>query len=171
MRTAALSLFADLAAQYDVTLSATFVSLPTMSPLEHAYPPLTLRPVNRGAVISVAFPSAVSLVLRCGWWHVESFPSCACDGCDLTLAHEAERLVELCVAVVAGSFQQGPETAPVWHGSARLSHTFSSASRAGSSQTALPPRQAAFLRGSRPPESSWMPWVARVRVASVGAPG
>ena len=171
LSTVALSLFSDLAQRYSVTVSAAFDASPTMSPIGNAYPPITRSPSDGGATLSVAFPSSVSLVLRCGWWHAESFPSCSCDGCDLTLAREAERFVELCAAVVAGTVHEALETAPVWYGSARLSHTFNSTSSARSFQTALPPQQAAILRGSRPPESSWMSWVARVRDAASRAPG
>ena len=130
LSTVALSLFSDLAQRYSVTVSAAFDASPTMSPIGNAYPPITRSPSDGGATLSVAFPSSVSLVLRCGWWHAESFPSCSCDGCDLTLAREAERFVELCAAVVAGTVHEALETAPVWYGSARLSHTFNSRSSA-----------------------------------------
>ena len=169
LRTAALGLFSDLAQLYEVTASATFEASASMSLILHSYPPITLIPLGSGAPLSVAFPSAVSLVLRCGWWYANAFPWCSCDACNLTLAHEAERLARVCASVVAGGFHEAIDTSPSWHGMSQVSHAFIGASGGGSGQTAIPSALAARMRGARPAVSAWAPWVRRVRVATIGA--
>lgn len=163
-------MFSDLAQLYEVTVSATFEPSASMSLIPHSHPPITLIPLGGGAPLSVAFPSAVSLVLRCRWWYADGFPSCSCDTCNLTLAHEAERLAEVCSAVVAGGFHEAINSAPASYGMSQLSYAFTGPTGVGSGQTALPAATAALMRGTRPAESAWMPWVPQVRAASIGAP-
>ena len=171
LHTAVLALFADLGLRYDVAVSQAFEQTPSLSAFEHTRPPITLLPAGGGAPLAVAFPSDISLALRCGWWHADVFPSCTCDGCGLTLAHEAERFADMCFAVVAGGFQEALSTVPVLDGMAQLSHTFTGPSGIRSGGTTLRPATAVQLLGTRPAESMWKPWAPRVRVAGIRAPG
>ena len=171
LHTAALALFADLAQQFEVTVSQSFEQTVSLSPVVHTRPPITLQPAGGGAPLAIAFSSEISVALRCGWWHADVFPSCTCDGCGLTLTHEVERLAELCLAVVAGGFQEALDTAPVSGGMAQLSHRFEGPTGVRSGGTAVRPATAAQMRGSRAAASHWAPWVPRVRAAGIHAPG
>ena len=168
LHAAAIRLFEDLAATYACDVHDTFVHAETR-PIAHARPPITLIPSGAGAPLAVAFLSPIGIVLKCGWWYSDVLPSCSCDACDLTAASEADRLIGLCRAVVAGGFQESLRT-PLF-GMAKQSHTFQMSSGAGSGWSVLPRATARQRRGAWPSESAWKPWDLRVRAASVGPPG
>jgi hypothetical protein len=103
----AVDLLERLSAEYDVSRSEDFDLLPGMEPFEHAQPPVRLTPVvPTAAPIAIAFTTFPSLLVRCGRWLVESFPSCACDACRETAEEEGERLRVLLDDVVAGRFRE-----------------------------------------------------------------
>ena len=171
LHTAVLALFADLAERYEVTVSQTFEQTPALTAIAHAQPPITLLPTGGGAPLAVAFSSEFSLVLRCGWWHADEIPSCSCDGCGHTLENETERLIEMCLAVVAGGFQEELNTTAAWDGTAQLRYTFFGPTGGSSGGTSLRSAIAVLMRGARPAKSTWAPWLPRVSAAGIRAPG
>jgi hypothetical protein len=147
----------------------SFLHEATGRPLAHARPPITLVPAGTGAPLAVAFLAPIGIILKCGWWFFEDLPSCSCDACDITADTEAERLRELCHAVVAGGFHESLRT-PLF-GMAKQTHDFQSAAGSRSGWSVLPRAMARRLRGSRPSQSAWTPWELQVRASSAGAPG
>jgi hypothetical protein len=169
----ALELVERLGDGYDASRSATFDALPGMTPFEHARPPVRLVPrVPAAAPIAVAFTAFPSVLVRCGRWLVESFPSCGCDACAETAEGEGERLVRLLDDVVAGRFHE--TIAVPLLGRATLRWTLGAAGPAPGVQSSawrvLPRAMARALAAGGPRDVRWQPWPLRARVAPRGAP-
>ena len=169
LHAAVIALFEDLAATYACDVHDTLARPETQRAIAHARTPITLIPSGAGAPLAVAFLSPIGVVLTCGWWYSDVSPSCSCDACDMTAASEAERMIGMCRAVVAGGFQEAIRT-PLF-GMAKQSHVFQMSSGSASGWSAVPRATARQRRGAGPSESAWKPWELRVRAASVGPPG
>ena len=167
----ALDLLAQLEATYDVTRSEAFALIPgIMRPFEYARPSVTLTPVAPDAApVAIAFTTFPSLVVRCGRWHSQPFPSCGCDACAEDAAGEAERLEGILGKVVAGRFSE--ELRIPLFGDARLMHAFPSGPPSvewsGEGWTTLPRAVARSLAGSGPRRVQWQPWPRRWRQAAI----
>jgi uncharacterized protein DUF6226 len=163
----ALDLLQRLAAEYDVSRSADFDLLPGMEPFEHARPPVRLTPAGvTGAPIAIAFTTFPGLLVRCGRWLVESFPSCGCDACGEMAEAEGERLQRLLDDVVAGRFRE-EITIPLL-GRARLAWALgggaAAATRSAWSVVSRRRARALVVDGAR--EVQWHPWVRRLHGTS-----
>ncbi|HYW32593.1 MAG TPA: DUF6226 family protein [Gemmatimonas sp.] len=169
LHAAALALFGDLGSTFSCESLDSFTHDDARGPQTHARPPITLVPTGGGAPLAMAFIAPIGVMLTCGWWYSDVFPSCSCDACALTADSEAERLTELCRAVVAGRFQEALRT-PLF-GMAKQSHAFQTATGSRSGWSVLPRAEARRLRGARPSKSAWKPWELRVRTSTVGALG
>ena len=152
-----------LEAEYDVVRSAAFDLPPEMEPFEQVRAPLRLTPVeSTAAPISVAFTPFPSLLVRCGRWLVESFPSCGCDACAETAESESERLQLLLDDVVAGLFRE-KITIPLL---GRATHEWrlgdgTPVRRSCWRVVARSSARKLVARGAR--EVQWQPWVKRRR--------
>lgn len=170
----ALALADRLTAEFDVVRTDAFALLPGMQPFEHARPPVTLTPAApEAAPVAIAFTTFPGLVVRCGRWLDDSFPSCGCDACSETAADAGARLDGLAADVVAGRFRE--ELAIPWFGDARLRWARGDlAARADRHREEafrlLPRAQARALRGSGPPRVRWQPWPRRAAGAARPAP-
>jgi hypothetical protein len=169
----ALDLLVRLDADYDVSRGEAFDLLPDMHAFEHARPPVSLSPLTPAAApIAVAFTTFPSLVLRCGRWLAESFPSCGCDACRETADSEGERLRAVLRDVVAGSFWE--ELKIPLFGDARLSWALGDASdprsQSRSAFRVLSRGYARALTRGRRCAVQWQPWPSRPRPAATGAP-
>lgn len=58
------------------------------------------------AAITIGFTSFPGLVVHCGHWMVDRFPSCGCDACGETADSEAFRFEDTLLAVIQGSFRE-----------------------------------------------------------------
>jgi hypothetical protein len=160
----ALDLLEWLDAEYEVSRTDVFDLLPGMAPFEHALPPIRLTPtVPTAAPIAVAFTTFPSLLMRCGRWLGESFPSCGCDACRETAEGEGERLQRTLGDVVAGRFREqlsiplfGQATL-TWELGAVTSPT---GHRRGGRRV-VPRARARALLSDGPRVVQWQPWPAR----------
>ena len=136
LHAAAVVLFENIAATYACEMQDSFAHSEARRPLAHARQPITMVPSGGGAPLAVAFLAPIGVLLKCGWWYSDVLPSCSCDACDMTADSEAERMQELCRAVVAGGFQESLRT-PLF-GMAKLSHVFRSPAGSESGGSVLP---------------------------------
>lgn len=158
LHTLALALVEQLAVDYEVARSDTFVLLPDVRPFEHAHTPVTLTPVTpNGAPIAIAFTEFPSVIVRYGKWLSDPFPSCGCDACDETAEGEGERLERLLREVVAGFLVE--RLSIPWFGDARLHWELGAH---GGGFCSLPREQARVLLGGGPKRVQWQPWPRRV---------
>ena len=158
----AIDLMAQLGAQYSVSRSAEFELLPGMTEFDHARPPIRLTPTAATAApIGVAFTTFPSIIVRCGRWFVEPFPSCGCDACDETAEDQGEQLQQIVRDVVAGRFVE-KLTIPLW-GQARRSWSigFGPSGEGRGGGRVLRRADARALRGNGPRAVQWQPWPAR----------
>lgn len=163
----ALDLLERLGAEYDVRRSHELELLPDMRPFEQARPPIELAPVGvMQAPIAIGFTTYPSLVVRCGRWLSDSFPSCGCDACAETAEGEWERLRRLLDHVVAGRFRE--EVKIPLLGEARLMHELGSdaSGQRGSGARVLSRARARALVGGGPRVMHWRPWSVRAGAAS-----
>jgi hypothetical protein len=150
-----------LTAAYVVARTEAFALLPGMQPFEHARAPVTLTPLApESAPIAIAFTTFPSLLVRCGRWLADSFPSCGCDACGETAAREGERLEDLLAAVVAGHFRE--ELTIPWFGAARLRWALGDmairAGHHGEGHRVLRRDEARALQAGGPRRVRWHPW-------------
>jgi hypothetical protein len=161
----ALDLFAHLETTYHVRRSEAFELLPMiMQPFEHALPPITLTPaVMEAAPISIGFTTFPSVLIRCGRWYSQAFPSCGCDACAATATGEIDRLDDVVRKVVAGAFAEELRV-PLFR-DARLSYWLGVATSGdgshGSGWSTLPRAWARALPGPRSRRIQWRPWPRR----------
>jgi hypothetical protein len=158
----AVDLLDRLAAEYDVSRDEVFDPPPGARPVAQARPSVRLVPtIPTAAPIAVLFTTFPSLIVRCGRFLIEPFPSCGCDACDETAPMEGERLQAMLGDVVAGRFEEtvtlpligyasigyrlGEPDSPTGYRSGGRRVTRAEARRAG---------------GARAIE--WQPWPARV---------
>lgn len=165
----ALDLLARLGAEYEVSQFAAFQLLPDMHLFEHARPPVMLTPLTpEAAPLAVAFTMFPSLVVRCGRWFVESFPSCGCDACRETSEGEGARFQTLVRDVVDGRFSEALRI-PLF-GDARLSWSLGDVTALpghyGRGFRALSRASARALRGDGPRTVTWRPWLVRGPLAA-----
>ncbi|MBC7788885.1 MAG: hypothetical protein H7Z74_02970 [Anaerolineae bacterium] len=164
----ALALVDQLTADYDVERTEAFALLPDMQPFEYSRPPVTLMPLaSEAAPIAIAFTAYPGLVVRCGRWFSDSFPSCGCDACDETAGSEGDRLDRLLADVVAGRFRE--ELTIPWFGDASLRWAMGDRLTHSEGRGAMPRDRARALRGSGPSRVEWQPW--RFRAATRNSPG
>lgn len=103
----ALTWLDELAARYAVTRDDAFDPPRSLGAFTPVRSPVRLRPATASAApIAVAVTSFPSLVVHCGHWHLDSFPSCGCDACAEDAPGELARLRGLVGAVVAGQFEE-----------------------------------------------------------------
>lgn len=168
----ARTLLERLAAEYDVTRTEVFSLLPNMQAVEHAHPPITVTPLATDAApISIAFTTFPGVVVQCGLWLADSFPSCGCDACAETAADEGQRLEGLFLDVVAGCFRE--ELTIPWFGKAKVRWVLGdiqtrATHRWRSGGQMIPRARARALAGGRSRKVQWQAW--RRRGPLIGAP-
>jgi len=149
----ALDLLERLEAEYEVRRTTAS---------EAAGPSVTLTPAaRRAAPVSVAFTPFPGLVVRCGHWLEDRFPSCGCDACRESADGEGERLRWTIGEVVAGRFAEEVRVPLLRSGSRRwwLGAPDRRASSGGWER--LSRAGARALRGDRPARVEWEPWTRR----------
>ncbi len=164
LHTLALVLVDQLTADYDVERTQAFALPPDMRPFEHARPPVTLTPLaSEAAPIAIGFTSFPGLLVRCGRWFADSFPSCGCDACGADAAGEAERLESLLSPVVAGNFRE--KLSIPWFRDAKLRWALGDgnmrAGYHGEGFRVVPRDQARALDSGGRRRVQWQPWPRR----------
>ena len=123
---------------------------------------MTLTPLRTAeAPIAIAFTTFPSLLVRCGRWFVDGFPSCGCDACADTAEGEGERLNALLGDVVAGRFRE--ELVIPFFGRTTLRWAFGDAScgHRRESYAAFTRKEARMLRDAPSGKVPWQPWSRR----------
>jgi len=123
---------------------------------------VTLTPLRTAeAPIAIAFTTFPSLLVRCGRWFVDGFPSCGCDACADTAEGEGERLNALLGDVVAGRFRE--ELVIPFFGRTTLRWAFGDAScgHRRESYAAFTRKEARMLRDAPSGKVPWQPWSRR----------
>jgi hypothetical protein len=157
-----LTIAGRLRSGFEVEESHAFELLPErMRPFEHARPPVTLTPLDRNsAPLAIAFTPFPSLLVRCGHWHIASFPNCGCDACAATAAEEGRRFEQLVGDVVAGRFTE--EVRISFLGAVRLRWWLGDAAAGDGHQGAgmmkLPRGQARAMRAGGSRLVRWRAW-------------
>lgn len=120
-------------------------------------PSVKLIPADsRAAPLVVTFTDFPSVILRCGFWLVLSFPTCGCDACDETADGEVKRLTEAIDDVVAGRFRESIRI-PLW-GEAGQTWELGSSTRRMAGGSRITRSRARALINARRRTVDWSPW-------------
>jgi hypothetical protein len=111
------------------------------------------------APITVGYTSFPGLVVRCGHWKEEVFPSCGCDACDESPEAEMYRFETLIVAATHGSFREVvhlPWVGAAWY----ITELWTDESR-NESKSRLSRSRAREMIRRHGRHTRWQPWPRR----------
>ena len=154
----ALELLAQLVADFEVECAEWDGPDGELERTQLARPLVRLTPegANRAPIV-VAFTASPGLAVRFGRWHVEMFPDCACDACDLMPEDAFEEFMELVDVVVLGRFREALHLTPEGHGWQESEFRSVRYRRSGKSRVEYS-EAVSMLGGESSLTIEWMPW-------------